>query len=140
MILSRHAVDRLHQACDAVCRIKVTMGYSNSRIKPERGREAVQCIRKVARLCPDISTIRYEQDKKPKFIDITWKPRGEGYYFYPEMILKDPAIIKSYMLKIWVDSKGTAHIDSAIGYSCTISAITPLELLEWIVEFVEELN
>lgn len=140
MILSRHAVDRLHQACDAVCRIKKTMGYSKSRIKPECGRQAVALIKEIARLCPDMTTFRIDRKDKPAFVDLTWKPKGEGYYFSPELIIRDPAIIKSYILKIWVDHKGTAHISSSIGYSCTISAITPLELLEWIVEFIEELN
>lgn len=140
-MISTIAIERIREACEAVCRIKAH-AVKSPKLISATGRTVAIKMREVKEKLPSFQTIRINrEDNTIIFYDLTWKVKGDKDYFSPVLFISDPAAKQDGVtLRIWVDSVGTAHITTGDGYKGTIIMVNPGELVEWIVEYLDEIN
>ncbi|EBY9763848.1 hypothetical protein D5W64_12105 [Salmonella enterica subsp. enterica serovar Saintpaul] len=141
MAISKEAIGRVRAAAEAVCRIKVN-AVTDTKLGTPTGRSVARAIAELTNKMPGFKTIRINRDDESIiFYDLIWVVKGEDNHFSPSLLFINPND-KSMgaILRIWVDSRRTAHITTNSGYKGTITLVTPGDLVEWIVEYLDEIN
>lgn len=140
MAISKEAIGRIRDAAEAVCRIKAS-AIQDTKLKTPSGRSVARAIKELSDKLPRFKTIRVNSQDNIIFYDLFWKVKGEETHFSPKLIFVNPNDKSGgAILSIWVDGNHTAHIITNSGYKGTITLVTPGDLVEWIVEYLDEIN